>query len=277
MIQDSQTNYLYLADTLPQKHPEFYGRLKNLLTESSIDYSLLPGTKDIWVVDYMPVQLGNNNFIQFKYDPGYLYPDWVNTISDVDSICNNIGLEVIKSNIVLDGGNVVKGKGHIIMCDRVFSENPHIEKDNLIARFKILFQVERITFIPTDKYDVIGHADGMVRFVDDKTVVINSYPKKEKQLEIKLKDILSKSGLNYVEIAYDLSANKKNIQANGIYINYLQMDGIIVLPIFNIQSDEIAVKQFEGIFSGKTIKTIECNSIANDGGVLNCITWNIKK
>jgi len=277
MIQDSQTNYLYLADTLLQKHPEFYGRLKNLLTESDINYSLLPGTKDIWAVDYMPIQIDDDNFAQFKYYPGYLYPSWLNTISDVDSICNTIKIKPQKSDIKLDGGNVIKGNGHIIMCDRIFSENPQIEKNNLTTQIKLLFQVERITFIPTDKCDVIGHADGMVRFVDDRTVLINSYPKQEEQLAVKLKDTLNKSGLDYVEIAYDLSANKKDIHANGIYMNYLEMENVIFLPVFNNKSDEVALKQFETIFSDKTIKTIESNSIANDGGVLNCISWNIKK
>ncbi len=48
------------------------------------------------------------------------------------------------------------------------------------------------------------------------------------------------------------------------------------MPVFNIKEEE-AVKFFEHNFSNLAIKTIECNEIAKQGGILNCITWNIKR
>ncbi|GGC14596.1 hypothetical protein GCM10011386_02890 [Parapedobacter defluvii] len=58
--------------------------------------------------------------------------------------------------------------------------------------------------------------------------------------------------------------------------NYLEMDGCIVVPTFGFKEDEEVVEQFESIFSGKKIVTLDSNDIANEGGVLICITWNIK-
>src|SRR5690606_443811 len=69
---------------------------------------------------------------------------------------------------------------------------------------------------------------------------------------------------------------KRNDQANGDYINYLEMDSGVVIPTFGFKEDEEVVRQFESIFSGKKIMTLDSNDIANEGGVLNCITWNIK-
>ena len=74
-------------------------------------------------------------------------------------------------------------------------------------------------------------------------------------------------------LVYD---NKNYNQANGDYINYLQMENTVIIPTFGIKEDDIAVKQFETIFAGQNIVTIDSNEIANDGGVLNCISWNIK-
>jgi agmatine deiminase len=54
------------------------------------------------------------------------------------------------------------------------------------------------------------------------------------------------------------------------------MNGIVFVPKFGIKEDDIAVKAFEKIF-GKPIVQVDSSEIANDGGVLNCITWNIKK
>ena len=56
-------------------------------------FGLLPHTKDIWTVDYMPIQIATNKFVQFKYDPDYLQtPELRETISDVDAICKTINL-----------------------------------------------------------------------------------------------------------------------------------------------------------------------------------------
>ena len=71
--------------------------------------------------------------------------------------------------------------------------------------------------------------------------------------------------------------NKTNDQANGDYINYLQMENTVIIPTFGIKEDDLAVRQLETIFAGQTITTINSNEIANDGGILNCITWNILK
>jgi agmatine deiminase len=55
------------------------------------------------------------------------------------------------------------------------------------------------------------------------------------------------------------------------------MGKTIILPTFGIKEDDEIVKLFEGIFEGSNIYPIDSNEIANDGGFLNCITWNILK
>lgn len=278
MILDSQTNYLYLADSLPKKYPDFYRRFETLLSDCKIDFSLLPGTKDIWAVDYMPIQIAENNFTQFVYNPDYLQKEGNNTISDVDEICKAIGLETKRSDIKLDGGNVVKTNDAVVMTNKVFRENPAIKGQTLVEELKSAFQIENLVFIPVDPMDEIGHADGMVRFIDDKTVLINNYSDRDIELKLNIKTALHNANLNWKEIPYNPYNNgRSKMRANGIYINYLQMEDIIIVPTFNMQEDEAVVRILEDTFSGYKIKTVESNDIARKGGVLNCITWNIKK
>lgn len=54
------------------------------------------------------------------------------------------------------------------------------------------------------------------------------------------------------------------------------MENTVIVPTFGIKEDSLAVRQLERIFAGQSIKTIDSNEIAYDGGILNCITWNIK-
>jgi agmatine deiminase len=277
VITDSQTNFLYLADTLPVKYPTFYKSLQAVLKEIDIPISLLPHTKDVWAVDYMPIQIKENKFVTFVYSPDYLRDTikWRKTISDTNAICVALGITADNCDILVDGGNVIKGANSVIMCDKVFRENPHYTEKQLISELERLFEVDRIIFIPTDPSDDVGHADGMVRFLDDNTVLINDYSKEEMDFQLQFRLAFYNAGLNYIEVPYHPYDNKSDLQANGIYINYLHMKQAVVVPTYGIAEDEKVVRQFEELFSGQTIKTIDCNAIANEGGVLNCISWNI--
>ncbi len=51
MITDNQTNFLYLADTLPKKYFDFYKRFEKVLAHCNIKFALLPNTKYVWAVD----------------------------------------------------------------------------------------------------------------------------------------------------------------------------------------------------------------------------------
>lgn len=133
MIPDSITNTLYLADCLPNKYPEFYEKFESLLRRCNISFQLLPKTKDIWAVDYMPIQVSEKKFVQFVYDPDYLKGKVLSkTISNVDHICDLINLNRINSNIVLDGGNVSKTTDKVIMCDKIFQDNLNYSRYDLI-------------------------------------------------------------------------------------------------------------------------------------------------
>jgi agmatine deiminase len=276
MIPDNKTNFLYLADTLPKNYSNFYQRFEKVLNDCNINFELLPQTKDVWAVDYMPIQIEQNIFVRFVYNPSYLnYKKYLKTISDVDTICEEIGIETIKSNIVLDGGNVTRTTDKVIMTDRIFKENPNIDRKQLIKQLKELFQVDLLFLVPEQPKDFTGHSDGMVRFIDEQTVIINDYKDEKEEFSRAFEIAIHNTGLEYIKIPYNPSTNYN--QANGDYINYLQMENTVIIPTFGIKEDDEIVKQFEHIFAGNKICTIESNEIANDGGILNCITWNILK
>ena len=277
MIIDSQTNKLYLADCLPNKYPIFFSEFNNVLNGCNILYELLPDTKDVWAVDYMPIQIDINNFIRFTYNPLYLQTiKYRKTISDVDTICDKIGINTTKSTIVLDGGNVTRTTDKVIMTDRIFQDNPTFQPKQLIRQLEELFQVDKLYFVPEQPKDFTGHSDGMIRFIDNHTVLVNNYGKEKEEFRRAFQIAIHNIGLDYIELPYNPYQNTNYNQANGDYINYLQMEQAIVVPVFGIKEDEEAVRQFEEVFAGQTIATIDSNEIADKGGVLNCITWNIQ-
>ncbi len=278
MIPDNKTNFLYLADTLLKKYSNFFQQFEKVLNKCKINFELLPQTKDVWAVDYMPIQIELNKFIRFVYNPKYLQRKrYLKTISDVDAICDLIEIKTIKSTIVLDGGNVTRTTDKVIMTDRIFIDNSNYDRKNLIKELHDLFQVDKLFFIPEQPKDFTGHADGMVRFIDEQTIIINDYKLEKKEFSRAFEIAIHNTGLDYIKIPYNPCGNDNYNQANGDYINYLQMENTVILPTFGIKEDDEVVKQFEQFFAGQTVATVPSNEIANDGGILNCITWNILK
>lgn len=105
-------------------------------------------TKDIWCRDYMPLQIGIDKFVQFKYEPDYLKNDLhLRSEPRVVNPSNKIPALYIDT-INLDGGNIVKWKDKVILTDRIFKENPATPKDKLVLELERVFGVP-VLIIPS--------------------------------------------------------------------------------------------------------------------------------
>jgi len=279
MIKDSQTNFVYLSDKLAGTYPNFARELISLFKIHEIDFGFLPNTKDTWAVDFMPIQVSLQKFVRFTYKPDYLAftKKWSKTISNVDEICENIGIKTIKSDIILDGGNISKWDDKVLMTNKVFIENSNIPELELIERFKDLLETDEIFFVPVEKGDWLGHVDGMARFVNQSTVLINDTRREKIEDYIDFLMALRNAGLNWIEFPFNIYENESVDDAAGLYLNYLELEKLVVLPVFDFDSDDLAIEAANKIFKGRKIITIKSNEPAKDTGIINCLTWNIRK
>jgi len=281
MIPNHKTNFLYLSDILPTEHPEFFKRFENVLNECQIPFAFLPDTKDVWAADFMPVQTGEDEFIQFRYEPDYLMdtPENMATISDVTAICRAIGVKPIKSELNLDGGNVTKWDDRVILCDKVFRENAKLSEDEVFEELMDYFNVkeENLHFVPEDELDFTGHADGMVRFVNHNTLLINDYSQEDEEFQDQFIAAIETTGLDVIILPYEPEDDPTLVSAVGLYLNYLEMERAVIVPVFNLPSDKKAVEILTQIFHDKKVVALECTELARQGGILNCVSWNIFK
>ncbi|HMO32937.1 MAG TPA: agmatine deiminase family protein [Lacibacter sp.] len=242
-----------------------------------ITYELLEGTNDVWAVDYMPIQVHEQHFVQFMYRPDYLRnsPSARLSITNATPLCKAMNLPFVSSNLVVDGGNVVATSHKVILCDKLVKENSGYTKGQIWRELQALFETDKVLLIPEDPLDPVGHADGMVRFVDADTVLVNDYGDSDAELKDHLRHIFRKAGLEIIPLPYNPYSNKGKWDAAGIYMNYLHMQQGLVVPVFNRKEDETAVRLLEEVFSGQPIITVDSRELAKEGGILNCISWNI--
>ena len=266
---------VYMSELLKTNYPETCSHLIKILEMHDVKYAFLKGTKDIWCRDYMPIQTESGKFIQFKYDPSYLKgnKEWEASRSDVKEVCRVNGIEAQFSDINLDGGNVLICDGRAILSNRIFSENSNWDKEKLVSELSKLLECE-IIIIPAENDDMTGHADGMVRFVNRNTIVGNKLADEYKYWREGMEKVIEQYGLKYIDIPFFLPKDPKHPHsAIGIYVNYLEVNNLIVLPVFGRDEDKHAVDVLRQTFPDRVIETIDFNDVAQEGGLLNCTTW----
>lgn len=272
---------VYMSELLMDKFPTTCKNLISILEKHNVNYSFIKGTKDIWCRDYMPIQTESGKFIQFKYDPSYLKgkKEWEDSRSDVREVCRLNGIKAAFSDINLDGGNVLICDGRAILSDRIFSENPNYEKETLVNELSKLLNCE-IIIIPAlkSKYeDLTGHADGMVRFVNGNTILGNQLADDYKYMQDGMQKVIETFNLTYIDIPYFQDKDPKHpYSAIGIYVNYLEVNNLIVLPVFGRDEDNQVVEILHKTFPNKQIETINYDEVAKEGGLLNCTTWVVR-
>lgn len=262
---------LYFSSQLnTPKYKPAADRMFAALDLFNIKYKLLNNTKDIWLRDFMPVKTKSDKYVSFRYEPSYLAGDPQLRTNFKTDIAPSFKVDnLVYTDINFDGGNVVfsPSKEKVIISDRVFSENHGISEAELTAKLAKLLEAN-VIIIPSLKSDMTGHADGMVRFVNENTVVANA-PLSPFGFETKVKKSLQNYGFNVIDFPYFYS---KGDSAVGCYLNYLETEKFIFLPVFSVDTDNKAVQTAKHIFH-KAIIPVNINEIAADGGLLNCISW----
>lgn len=274
MINDYQTNVVYLADGIRHYMP-FAMNLMDALYQEGIETRFLRHTesfKHVWARDYMPLQLEENRFLQYRYAPDYL-KNAQDYIPPYETICRGLHLKCKQTELVIDGGNVVKSGKRVIMTEKVFKENPDYTPDYLRKRLEETFECE-VCIIPWDRYEIFGHADGMVRSIGDNHVLMNNYIDLDKGLRDKLKRALEVEGFYVEELHHGIPRPSKQSWA---YLNFLQVKKCIFVPGLGIREDELAVEQIQKYYPHyKVVLVPDCLILVRDGGALNCISWNIR-
>ncbi len=271
---------LYFSDLLAQKYPEDSANLFAALEKHNVAYGFIKGAKDVYIRDFMPIQVNAPFLVAFRYEPSYLkgrrnlqthfWRDINKNWQLVNGWRPSGGF--VLPNIRLEGGNAVlspDGKKAVI-SDRVFSENPEYQKPELIRKLSEELRTPEIIIIPAPGSDITGHADSMVRFLDDKTVICNEsvFPN---GIEQQIKRTMRYHGLDVVEFPFAPIDNKGGV---GRYLNYLETDEAVFLPVFGIETDARAITAAQKLFS-KLVEPVKIPGIAVNGGGLHSISWGM--
>jgi agmatine deiminase len=271
MYADWETNTVFISDLLPRRFPAVANGIKQIMAENNIPVKEISNTKDIWCRDYYPIQVDAKRFIQFTYKPDYLkgYEDKITPPQKRYPI----------DPLVLDGGNLVVGRDKVIMTDKIYRENPGWDRKLLRTRLQSILQ-SRLTIIPKQPFDYVGHSDGVVRFIDEQTVIVNDYIREDQEYGDRVKALLRREGFRVEPFPYFYTIPPKckyEIDtAVGIYLNYLRVGDVVVLPTFDLPQDDQARQFLQRLLPKAKIFQLPATQLAEAGGVFNCVTSTVR-
>lgn len=280
---------VYIAEAL-RRYPIIYLSIGMACRECGINHGIIMDTPNIWARDYMPVQT-DSGFVKFRYKSGLStydikkYPQLKVLEKCWDWLPN-----VKTSEIVLDGGNCVRGGDKFYITDIVFKHNPRYRKIIILNRLEKILGGQ-VILIPHEPYDDLGHSDGILKPIGDSQVFINDYSVMGKEYTTyysKLIHALTSQKIDCVPFPYAYNRQPKMSEkefrkkypgaddfnpAVGYYINYLIVGKMIIMPQFGIEEDEKAVSFIKRWFNGSSLYLIDCADLAMEGGMIQCVTW----
>lgn len=285
---DSKTNIVFFSNQLSVSYRSCKKDILKALKKNDIQVGTnIHATKDIWARDYMPIQIGENRFVKYKYNPNYLTQTGLSKyITKIPNCPFLKDKEIIECNLVLDGGNIVICGNKVILTEKVFGEN------NSLSCFEVTHRIEeafgkQVIWIPCDPYEIkyaqennelpLCHADGILHAIDKETILLSNYIDYDPDFRAKLFERLSP----YFKIE-EYSFGDKHSSNSWIYINYLQIGKVILLPTVDEPTDNMALEKLKSLFHNDiTIEKIDSKELTFDaedgnvGGSLHCISWNV--
>ena len=290
LMHDEDTNVVFLSPWLKDKkegHPEFYKRLSNLLIDIGIEVKELKFTNDYWARDYMPIQLGEKEFLKYHYYPDYLVKSKkkkdIETITDPTKVLRGMGINCRSTKLIIDGGNMVACGPYIVMTDKVFTENGYNKGD---SEFRMLLESELghpVIIIPwtmhgdfnAEDVDKYGHSDGFIKWCGSNHILMGNHGDSYPEEAATIRRILESYGFIVTEMRFNNKVASPCVELNWAYINFLQVGKSIIMPAFQIEEDDIALQFIQESFPGCNTYQIEMTKIAKEGGALHCISWNV--
>lgn len=243
----------------------------------------------VWSRDYGPWSAYTNNVdTLITIDWIYNRPRPLDDAVPVD-IANVLNTPLYQTttapyDLIHTGGNFMcDGFGTGFSSYLTLNENPNhtaAEIDTIMNKF---MGINRYIKFPTLPYDAIHHIDMHMKLLNEETLVMGQYPlgiADGPQIEANLQYILanynSKFGTPYKVIRIPMPPdNGAYPNTTGDYFTYTNSSFInktLIVPVYNIPEDTIALNIYKQALPGYTVVGI--NSTASIGalGALHCIT-----
>jgi agmatine deiminase len=218
---------------------------------------------------------------------GGKYPPWDQDARVARAIAARLGAEVVAPGVVLEGGAIeTDGAGTLLVNHRCVVDpkrNPGLSRDQLEQVLVARLAADRVIWLGGELAgdDTDGHIDQLARFVAPGRVVAARQPDlrdpNHGSLEANLATlaaVVDARGRRLEVIPIDIPSQFgfEGVQLPASHLNFYVANGVVMVPVFGVPTDEPAVRTLAGCFPGRRIVPVDCRELVRGRGALHCIT-----
>lgn len=252
-------------------------------------------TDDVWIRDYGSIFLKDKSkgslissdwafnawggkFDLFKKDNGV--PKWLSGQLNIENICYPQ---------ILEGGAIeTNGEGVLCTTKNVLKNPNRTYGDESIDWDECLRKslgLDSILWFENGLYndDTDGHIDNVLRFAPGCRIIYASETDQESPNFLPLSRIESQLSIYKSEVlkGYECHALPvpdpiyvDGIMVSASYVNYLVLNGAVIVPSFEQAKDKEALSVIQSCFPDREVISFNCLEIIREGGGLHCLSLN---
>jgi agmatine deiminase len=198
-----------------------------------------------------------------------------------------LDIPVLHPSLVLEGGSIdVNGAGTLLTTEQCLlnpNRNPHLSKPQIEEFLQNYLGVNQIFWLAegVEGDDTDGHVDDVARFVSTDTVVTvleeDPQDKNFKALQENLKRLQSfrlpnGKPLKVIPLKMPNPVFSNDGRLPASYANFYIANGVVLVPIFHQDNDEVALSIFSKIFPSRKVVGIFCEDLVWGMGAIHCVT-----
>jgi len=249
--------------------------------ELPIDDSWLRDSGPIYVVD----DAGGRLAVHFGFNAwGEKFPPWDKDAEIGGLIARELGDDVRRAQMVLEGGSVISdGAGAILTTEQCLlapNRNPSLSQGAIEELLAEYLGAERLVWLGrglVEDRDTDGHVDLIAAFTPDRRALIQTVPHGNPNHEYCAENVqrLHEAGIEPIPIPYLPYTEVAGERVAVGYLNLYICNGAVIVPVTETDFDEEAMAIIGEAFPGRSVVPVPGATIAYGGGGPHCITQQV--
>lgn len=244
-------------------------------------------TDDIWIRDYGPLvgfdADGVRAAAKLIYDPLPNYPQARDNAMP-ERWAASAGVPVHPLPLHGEGGNLWSdGAGTLLMTNQVYRLNPDLTRQTLLPLLHEVLIFEKLVITPRLRVEETGHIDLLVKLASANTVLLSApnalfTGDRLRAARRQLERETNAAGDRYRVATLPtppLYANWFGYPIRRTYTNALTVNGRVLVPVYGLATDEVALRTYERVMPGYTVVPIDSVVGINGGGAVHCMTREV--
>ncbi len=190
--------------------------------------------------------------------------------------------------VILEGGSL-ETNGHVMMttsaCLLNENRNPDLDQEAIEKILRKQFGTPESIWLTQGHLegdDTDAHVDTLARFVAKSTVVFqgcqdeaDSHFTGIQAMKKELEAAADKFDLKLIELPWPKAVYDDGRRLPATYANFLVVNNHILLPTYNCDADQVAIKVLEESLPDMIIVPVPCSTLITNNGSLHCSTMQL--